>query len=131
MHSYGRILNLGMAFYDCRTSDEIENPEAIIASPILFIVVVYDHVIKSGTWEIVGYLPLEKELQTEPPKFIKVIGFDDKYEITYEDGSRKPATKEECEGLERVVAWDAEGVQERLNDYYAGRQNFWVECFKP
>ncbi|MBP7282109.1 MAG: hypothetical protein KBA66_11060 [Leptospiraceae bacterium] len=44
-----------------------------------------------------------------------------------ENGIRRPATKEECKGLERLAVWTPEGIKKRLNDYYAGRNNYYLQ----
>jgi hypothetical protein len=37
----------------------------------------------------------------------------------------------ECTSLERAAVWDTEHIEDRLEDYFNGRENKWVESLKP
>ncbi len=39
----------------------------------------------------------------------------------------RPATTGECIGLEAAAVWEAEHVEDRLRDHFAGQLNKWVE----
>ncbi|AFD06632.1 immunity 26/phosphotriesterase HocA family protein [Solitalea canadensis] len=128
-HTYGRVLSdASFAIYDCRTNIEIQDPEIIVQKPILFIVAVYDSAVKNGRWLKVFNLPLEKELERLPFKYIQDKLDPNKFQI-YDNGNIRPASKEECVGLERAAVWEPEHVEERIIDYYEGRNNKWVELF--
>ena len=64
-----------------------------------------DHAVKRGRWKIVGNLPLEENLQKPAPKFMQDRLRPDSFSI-YEGGQIRPASKEECVGLERSAVWD-------------------------
>ncbi|MBP6740218.1 MAG: immunity 26/phosphotriesterase HocA family protein [Leptospiraceae bacterium] len=127
--TYARILKTKFAFYDFRTKIDIEDLQEIISKPILFITGVNDYAVTKGLWLKVGKLPLDKSLLNLPPQFIQDALNPDKFFIV-EKGIRRPASKEECRGLERVAVWTPEGIQKRLNDHYAGRKNKSVEADK-
>src|SRR5690606_29009893 len=127
-HTYGRILGKSnYAFYNKRTKDEVKDMREIIDSPILFIVAVYNSAITKGRWEKVGKMPLEDHLKTLPFKFIQDQIEPDKFRLYNPNtGEMTPTTKDQCEGLEAAAVWEAEHVEERIRDYFAGRPNKWV-----
>jgi len=125
-HTYARILKYDFAFYDFRTKEEISDLQKIVSSPILFITAVNDYSVTRGLWLKVGNLPLEERLLVTPPQFVQDPIHPDHFFLV-ENGVRRPATKEECKGLERSAVWTPEGIQRRLNDHYAGRKNYYIE----
>lgn len=44
--------------------------------------------------------------------------------------SLQPMNYELCKELEREAVWNPEHVESRLDDYYFGRPNKWVESLK-
>jgi hypothetical protein len=128
-HTYARILKTKFAFYDFRTQTEVNDLQEIISKPILFITGVNDYAVTKGLWLKVGKFPLDDSLLKLPPQFIQDALNPDKFFIV-ENGVRRPASKAECWGLERVAVWTPEGIQKRLNDYYAGRKNSSIEADK-
>lgn len=127
-HTYARVLHeASFAFYDSRTNEDL-TVDRITSRPILFFVPVMDRAIKEGRWSIVGHAPVDDNLKV-PPRFIQDPLDKNKFEI-YEKGQIRPATRQECLGLEREAVWDPEHVEDRLRDHYAGRNNKWVELLK-
>lgn len=130
-HSYARVLEEGLfAFYGCRVSEEELSIDRIIASPILFYAAVMDYAVKKGRWPVVGHAPLGDVLLNPPPRFMQDALRKDRFRIYEKGGKIRPATKEECIGLERTAAWDPDHIEDRLRDHYAGRKNKWVESLK-
>ena len=89
---------------------------------VLFITYVDRSAIRSGNWSIVGVIELP-EVLTYPPKFFKFDRMSEQYFIYQEVASlapsyQRPATKEECSGLERLVVWGQEGIEDRLRRHY-------------
>ena len=129
-HTYARVIaEKSFAFYDARTNQELTIGE-IKNKPVLFIVPVFLSVVNSGRWTKIGTLPLESHFQKNPPMFMQDILLDPNILHIYENAQMKPASRKECEGLERFAVWEAEHIESRLNDYYAGRPNVWVEHTK-
>lgn len=127
-HCYARILKTRLAFYDIRTKKDLL-PEKIIEKPILFISVVYDIAITKGFWLKIGKkLPLEQHLQQNLPLYTEDLSTG-KY-LIYENGKQVIATKEQIKDLESYTVWSHEGIEKRLNDYYANRKNNFVEDMK-
>jgi hypothetical protein len=115
------------AIYDARTTEELPITDTV-KRPILFYVAVMNRAIKEKRWSVAGYIPLEEGLQS-PPRFIQDALNKNKFEI-YEHGRIRPATRQECLGLERESVWEPEIVEERIRDHYAGRPNKWFELLK-
>ncbi len=125
---YARIVkDASYVIYDLMTDSLVEISE-ILPREILFIVAVYDDVVTSGRWEKIGKLPLEERFLRLPMKFIQDELEPDKFELYDPNtGDIKPANKADCIGLERAAVWEAEHVEERIVDHFAGRTNKWVE----
>ena len=115
-----------VAFYDLITD---EQPElvTITSAPIAFIIAVMNHAIISGTWSIIGNKTLPEELRQEP-LFCKKDAITGNMFI-YRDstGEEYPATQEQCKNLEVAAVWEPDHVEDRLQDYFAGRLNKWEQ----
>ena len=127
-HTYARILETRLAFYNVRTKNDMEIEE-IVKKPILFTIIVYDEIITKGHWTKIGKkLPIENN-----PEFSKPFYMEDIWQkkLWICKGLEKiEATKEEITSLESYTVWDYENIQERLNDHYANRKNEYVEDMK-
>jgi hypothetical protein len=128
-HSYARVLpDATFAFYDSRSKTELPLAE-IVTLPVLFQIAVMDHAVKGGRWPVVGHSPLENDLANVRPRFIQDRLQPDKFSI-YDGGEIRPASREECNGLESAAVWEPSHVEDRLRDHYAGRSNKWVESLR-
>jgi hypothetical protein len=127
-HTYARVLpEASFAFYDSRGTEELEI-NRIVDLPILFFTAVMNHAIKSGRWKVVGHISRDDGLRA-PPQFIQ-DPLDKRSFSIYEDGKIRPATRQECVGLECAAVWEPEHVEVRLRDHYAGRKNEEVESLR-
>lgn len=87
--------------------------EPPIRSRFAFIVGLYDDILKSGVWPIVGHEPFASEEGSwPPPNYIKDI-ISGEYSI-YHKGEIRPSTKAECRGLEEAAVWDIHHVVDRI-----------------
>lgn len=128
-YGYGRILEDPLyAFYDVSTERHLA-VEEVVGLPILFKIWVRDEAVKNQIWKIIGNKPLQSDL-LEVPKFFKKDPINKKLSI-YWKGKEVSASKEECAGLECAAVWDAEHVEDRLRDHFAGKPNRWVESMRP
>jgi hypothetical protein len=128
-HGYARVLEEALfAFYDCRIRNELP-VDQIIVFPVLFNIPVMNYAVKQGRWLVVGNAPLDDSLKTLPPLFIQDTLKEGVFRL-YEKGQMRPATREECLGLECAAVWEPTHVEDRLRDHYAGRKNKWVESLK-
>ncbi len=126
--SFGRVLPEPLvAFYDSRSSIEPEIEE-ILSAKIAFKIWVMNLAITSGRWAVIGSLPLEEHLKA-PPMFFKQDPVNGELTV-YHLAVETPATREECEGLERAAVWSPEHVEDRLRDFYAKAPNRWVESLQ-
>ena len=128
-HSYARVLEEAMfAFYDSRTANDLP-VDQIISCRILFSIAVMNHAVMRGRWKIVGHIPLEEALVVSRPRFIQDALKPESFSI-YERGAIRPATREECIGLECAAVWDPTHAEDRIRDHYLGRKNKWLESLK-
>ena len=128
-YTYARILDNFMAFYNIYTKEQPETNK-IVSSDVLFFSAVYDSVITKGYWLKIGKkTPLEDKLYELPPFYTQDILNTDKYTI-YDTNGKRPATKEECIGLEYYGVWEGQKMEERLNDYFTGKKTNWQKRLK-
>ena len=126
MHTYGRMLQASpyVAFHDFRTTDEEPDLSKVVASPVLFVLASGAvRSLENGEWKSVGKVLLSEVDTPIPLQFMQNIGNINDMSVMDHLGNRRAATFEECENLERASVWQAEHVEERLNDHYAGREN--------
>lgn len=125
---YARVLSKPlMAFYSFRSDSSLDVPQ-IIEQAIAFKIWVMNSAVTSGRWRVIGYAPLEQEHEVSP-WFFKQDAISKALSI-YQNGIERPASREECEGLECAAVWSAEHVESRLEDHFAGKANKWVEALK-
>lgn len=111
------------AFFDAfGDADELD---VIVTRPVLFKIAVSDGAFRSGRWTIIGRRE-PSEILREPLAFFRQDEFSKKLSIMNEYGGEALASHEDCAGLERAAVWDAEHVEDRLEDSLAGRPNKWV-----
>jgi len=115
-------------FFDARLTEPVLSPD-LLSKPILFRVAVHKSAYNKGRWLKVGTLEVPSELLKAVPTFIQDKLNPEQFEI-YLGGDIHPATREQCEGLERAAVWDPEHIEDRLRDYYAGVPNVWVESLR-
>ena len=117
-YNYARILpNAHYAFYDSLSKNEMSIPD-IIKLPVLFIVSVYNDVITSGRWRIVGQEQLESFLEVLPLQFIQDALNPSSFELMDSNtGKISKANKKDCIGFERAAVWDAIHVEQRIRDH--------------
>jgi hypothetical protein len=127
--AYGRQLEeIYMAFYNYRTREPSADLDAIEGQPVLFRHMVRNSTIK--TWDPIGNRELRGEVAVPVFFFHQEIGDYRKCTISDNLGNERPATPEECIGLEREAVWDAHHIEERLLDTFEGRPNRGVEHLK-
>ena len=112
------------AFFDHR-SPTLETPSELLLLPQLFRVAVHKSAWNRGRWPRVCVLEVPENLLQPVPRFMRDALKADQYSI-YLNGNVRPASRQECVGLERASVWEAEQVESRISDHYAGRPNVWV-----
>lgn len=111
------------AFFDLR-SDSTLSVADVVTHPIAFRVAVHKSAWTSGRWTRIGKVQPPPEIMSPIPKFIK-DHINGALSI-YLEGNIRPASYEECVGLERCAVWEPGHVEDRLRDHFAGRPNKWV-----
>ena len=130
-HTYGRILiRPYIEFYDYKINSDILDLEIIISQPILFTLCVYDYAITKGRWQIIGEMPFIEADINIPLQFLQDPIDLNRCRVIDAFGNISPATINQCEHLEPSDVWEPEHVEERLQDYYQGKPNKWVESLK-
>jgi hypothetical protein len=129
LYGYARVLpNAVFAFYESSSPRRIKVDE-IVTRPVLFKVPVMNSAVTSGRWKVIGNIPLCSELQTPPSFFVQDAIHKERFSIS-RGGKQRPATAEECVGLERLAVWSAQHIEDRLRDAHAGKPNKWVESLR-
>lgn len=135
---YGRKLASVWAFYDFRCRGDAL-PEEVLRKPVLFKVWAGEKKgLESGTWEIIGNLPLIEE-ERKPVPFFKQDVLDPTHIAIYMSDSpgldsekeEIPATWEEIQGLEDMGVWYTPYIEDRLRDHFAERPCKWRKDPKP
>jgi hypothetical protein len=128
-YTYAQILDKGgYVFFDYNSEKRLTDFSVLEDKPILFIICVYDDVIKQGHWPIVGKMNIRKNLNTQPMQFIQDALHPDRFEFYNPNtGESTPATREKVKGMERAAVWEANHVEDRIRDYYNGVPCIWLE----
>ena len=128
-HCYAQMLpheNCEMAFFDSRTKFDLL-PSEIVKKQVLFRAAVHKSAYNDGRWIKIGKASIPDDLLEPRETFIEDL-ISGKFQI-YKLGNIRPATKEQCIGLEAAVVWEAPPIEERLTDHYAGRKCIWLDEF--
>lgn len=128
---YGRVLEgAWVAFYDLRTAEPVDDLERIVANRPLFVLAAHKDLLAHDEWEALGVVPLDGSLQPPPQQFIQDLHDPKRCRIIDLGGHIRPATREECVGLEPAAVWEPEHIADRLMDHFAGRPNVWMESLR-
>ena len=126
--SYGIILEKSsVAIFKIKVENTVVISD-ILKQDVLFIVAVYNSVITTGRWEIIGTVKLDSRFATLPLNFIQDSINPESFEIyNPNNGEITKSSKENCLGLECAAVWEAEHVESRIFDYFSGKENVWVK----
>jgi len=127
---YARLLEFPWAaFYRHRTSQPENDLAAIAKHDVLFTIAAHKDLLAKNQWEPIGTLPPDGSLH--PPAAQAIWDDADHCQIIDANGDMRPATPEECAGLEPAAVWEPEHIDDRLEDAFAGRKNHWLEEMIP
>ncbi|WP_281322744.1 Imm26 family immunity protein [Flavobacterium aestivum] len=128
-YAYVQILDKGgYAFFDYKSEKHLTDLSILQEKPILFIVGVYEDVVKKGHWLKVGKLDIRQELEIQPMQFIQDAQHPDRFEFYNPNtGDITPTTKDKVKGLERAAVWDANHVEDRIRSHYEGTTSIWMK----
>lgn len=121
-HTYARMLSDRpyLAIYDSVTEANLA-VEEVVARPMLFVLAVSHRAYQR--WPKVGEVPLARAPAAIPEFFMQDMFNPRQCQIMDYQGNARPASPEECVGLERAAVWHPEHVEQRLRDHLAGREN--------
>lgn len=122
-----------VSFFDKAFANDVRT-YSIANLPVAFTIMVMNDAITSGRWEVVGQTDIPERLKVVP-KFCKQDQLSGQLSIYHEVPDlaphyERPARPGECDGLEAAAVWEAEHVEDRLRDHFAGTPNQWVEQLK-
>lgn len=124
IYAFARVLpNFQVAIYAYQ-SQKVDIPTSdVFDAQILWKLTVMKSALTSGRWPAVDYRLLEPELAAPVDYFMKDC-FTGQFSVyRSSDGYIRASTFEECKMLEVAAVWEAEHVEDRLRDYFAGRTN--------
>jgi hypothetical protein len=132
--AFGRVLKEPLiAFYDHRAkADAVPELPCLAAQPLAFRIMVMNHAVTHGRWPVIGSLPLTPALSASAD-FFKQDPINGQLSIYNDDLAptfERPATRSECQTLERAAVWDPEHVEDRLRDHFAAQPNKWVDSLR-
>lgn len=128
--AYGRtLIGAFSAFYDIHTT---ERPplEAIVSADVLFTILFNGRAVIDGTWEVIGYQPLDVDPKSLPVLYKRDI-LNGELSLYYPNSTETPATENDIEGLELAAVWSGGHIGDRLRDHYAGRPCLWLATRQP
>ncbi len=115
------------AFFNFR-SESTTPPNGLQNLPLAFRVPVANDAPRTGGWIVIDNVELQGEY-AKPGRYLhKPVGSTQCY--IYSGGKEVAASLDECKGLEVLSTWFSFHVQERLEDYFAGRENKYVVAIK-
>lgn len=124
---FGVYCDRDFAFMALKAEEPII-PELLLESPLAFRVYVAVDAPRSGEWRQIGRIALTGPYAQPASYLNKPVGSDQLY--IFSAGERREATREECRGLELSATWFSFHVEERLDDYLAGRENRYLRAMK-
>ncbi|UWP97182.1 immunity 26/phosphotriesterase HocA family protein (plasmid) [Aliiroseovarius crassostreae] len=121
------------AFLNYQSAQKLENVEVLKSAETLFRIWVMNYAFnKNSSWKRIGVLELNED-EKRGSDFFKQDQLSGRLTIYREAQDNpagyeeRPATLEECRGLERAAVWNPEHVEDRLSDYFSGIENKWVK----
>lgn len=131
---YAQVLNKPLYRFFNNT-DMDAKIDRIISSEEIFKVWVVDDAIKRPNWHIVGNVTLEKDALSSPwfHRKDKLSGTIYKYRSRpdlnagYEE---LECSLEEANKLEAAAVWSGDHIEERLQDWLAGKENRWTKLLR-
>jgi hypothetical protein len=130
--AFGRVISKSeLAFYDfCMSADTPLDLNAVYSSSVAFLLSVANSAVKSGRWKVIDCTPVEPMFEAERFYVMRDALTGEVSIYNAMSGEILPAQSGDDIGLERAAVWDAEHVEDRLRDHFAGTRNQWVEQLK-
>lgn len=124
-NAYAQVLDPPwIRVFEGTAQDEVEDVAAIVARPERYRLAITAYPLGDGRWPVVGHSPVLPEDLWIPSRFIQDRWRPEELRIVINtpDGEEieRPATVDECQGLEAYAVWDLPHVEQRLADEDAG-----------
>lgn len=111
-YHYAQLLAFPWArVFDLATEQPSTDPVAVAASPVLFTITA--HRTLATQWAAVGPAPADVAL---PDQYLHDDDEPDDWSIIDPAGNLRPATEQECAGLEPAMVYEPEHIAQRLLD---------------
>jgi hypothetical protein len=125
-----------VAFFDhvVDCADVVDIRE-VVTWPLAFEVSVMDLAFRASSgWDLLDVVPLSDAELARTYRSFKQDALNGALSIYWrradDSWGEDPATREECEGLERMAIWDAHHVEDRLRAHFDGRTDRWTESLR-
>ena len=115
------------AFFDARTDDDVV-PADLLSFPIAFRVPVALDSPREGRWKCIGHVALSGAYAAAAKYIHKPIGSSQCY--VYLAKQEYPASENDCRNLEVLATWFSFHVEERLEDFFQGRENNYLRAIR-
>lgn len=126
-YAFGLCCGSDFAFFNVR-SDVPVLPDGLQDTQLAFRVPIAKDAPSTGGWQVVGHVEVRDDY-AKPEKYLhKPIGSAQCY--IYSAGQEEPVSDDECRDLEILSTWFSFHIEERLDDYFAGRDNKYVLAIK-
>jgi hypothetical protein len=110
-YAFGRVLrDASVGIYRETTAASGTPPSA---TDYMFVVGVYDDVLASGRWPVVGHADFSNPEDEWPPPYCITDKITGRMSL-YHKGQTRPASEAECRGREPAAVWDAHHIVERI-----------------
>jgi hypothetical protein len=111
-YAYGRVYHdASIGIY--RNISDTPGQPPIGSRDFLFNVGIYNDILSSGQYPLVGHDPFDKNESSWPPPNFILDPISGEYSIYFE-GEIRNASKEECQGLEEAAVWDIGDIVSRI-----------------
>ena len=99
--------------------------------PVLWVLWVRYQDLLSKRWAVVDRIDPEIYQEWFDPDYFIQDPINKKLKLTKDGTDPRPATLEQCKGLERAAVWDARHVEDRFIAHIQGIPCKWVEPIQP
>ncbi len=110
-YAYGRVLrDASIGVYRVTTTEEGKPPRG---DDYMFVVGVFEKVLTSGEWPVVGHAEFRDTEEEWPPPYCVKDKITGRMSI-YHKRQMRPAGEDECREMEPAAVWDAHHVVDRI-----------------
>lgn len=128
-YAFGQVCVGGdFAFFDLKLAEPLPQIGAIVEHAVAFRVPVAADAPVAGHWKLIGNTELHGTLASRGRYKHRPVGSSQVF--LYAEGRSVPASNDEVQGLEVLATWFSCHVEQRLEDYFAGRPNKFAQSLE-